>query len=86
MQSLLHAGDLLYPSLASRLYDGAQMIDALNVLDGAPEAFDERLFLTFGNHEFDKEKLADAPRLDARLEESAFTWLGSDIVWARDAA
>ncbi len=79
---LLHAGDLLFPSLLSRSYDGAQMIDVLNLLDGAPQGFDERLFLTFGNHEFDQGKLEDAPLLRSRVEESRFTWLASDIEWA----
>jgi len=82
---VLHAGDFLYPSLLSRSYDGAQMIDVLNRIDGEPEAFDERFFVTFGNHEFDKSALKHAPLLDARVEESAFTWLASDIDFAEDA-
>ncbi len=82
---LLHAGDLLYPSLLSRRYDGEQMIDVLNLLDGDPEAFDERMFVTFGNHEFDRARLEDAARLDRRLEESQFTWLGTNLRFAADA-
>ena len=75
----LHAGDLLFPSLLSRLYDGEQMIDVLNLMDGDSEAFDERMFAVFGNHEFDKDDDEDAAMLDARVEESDFYWLGSNI-------
>ena len=32
----------------------------LNTLDGDPFAFDHRLFVTFGNHEFDKRKFDQA--------------------------
>ncbi|MCA9691829.1 MAG: hypothetical protein KC636_19650, partial [Myxococcales bacterium] len=45
---LTHAGDTLYPSLLSREYDGAQMIEVLNLLDGDAAAFDERMVATFG--------------------------------------
>ena len=82
---VLHAGDFLYPSLLSRSYDGQQMIDVLNRIDGDPAGFDERFFVTFGNHEFDKSSLKDAALLDARVEESQFTWLGSDIDFAEGA-
>src|SRR6185295_477710 len=51
---MLHAGDLLFPSLLSRTFNGEQMIDVLNDLDGDPAGFDERMFAVFGNHEFDK--------------------------------
>ena len=79
---LLHAGDLLFPSLISREYKGAQMIDALNHLDGS-EAFDPRLVVTFGNHEFDD----DSPSvLTARLGESAFRWVSSNIEFAKTPA
>ena len=76
---LTHAGDTLFPSLLSREYEGAQMIEALNVLDGDAEAFDERMFITFGNHEFDKGRLEDAAVLDARVAESQFGWLGTNV-------
>ena len=81
---LLHAGDFLYPSLLSREYKGEQMVDVMNQLDGDPQAFDEKMFVTFGNHEFDKRKLKDAAQLDARIEESQFRWLGSDITFKKD--
>lgn len=83
---LAGAGDFLYPSLLSRLYDGEQVIDVMNLLDGAPEVFDARLFVTFGNHEFDRQSQRDAALVAARLEQSQFHWLGSNIVFAADAA
>jgi len=79
---LLFAGDQLYPSLLSRLYDGQQMIDVMNNLDGDHAGFDGRLVVGFGNHEFDKSSLQDAAILDARIEESQFTWLDANIRWA----
>ncbi len=81
---VLHAGDFLFPSLLSRRYHGEQMVDALNALDAGP-GFDERLLVTFGNHEFDKTKLADAPLLDRRVEESQFRWLGSNVIFKTGA-
>lgn len=82
---LLHGGDIIAPSFLSRLYQGEQMIDVLNLLDGDPDEFDHRMFATFGNHEFDHRKLGDAKILADRVRESQFTWLGSNIRFARDA-
>ncbi|REJ84593.1 MAG: bifunctional metallophosphatase/5'-nucleotidase [Acidobacteria bacterium] len=79
---LLHAGDFLYPSLLSDTYDGAQMVDLMNRLDGDPGGFDARMVVTFGNHEFEKQRLAQASLLEERIRESQFTWLGSDLEWA----
>lgn len=78
---LLHAGDMLFPSLPSRLYAGEQMIDVLNLLDGDGGAFDQRMFATFGNHEFDRDGLEDVSVLSSRIGESQFTWLDSNIEW-----
>ncbi|MCB9763055.1 MAG: 5'-nucleotidase C-terminal domain-containing protein [Alphaproteobacteria bacterium] len=75
------AGDFFYPSLQSRMYGGEQMVDVLNQLDGDPEAVDERLFVTFGNHEFDKGDCEDAANVDARLEQSQFAWLTSNVTF-----
>ncbi len=75
---LLHAGDLLYPSFASRMYDGEQMISVLDQLDGSDQT-DKRLFITFGNHEFEKRKKKDAGILAARIAQSQFTWLGGNV-------
>ncbi|MDI1450163.1 5'-nucleotidase C-terminal domain-containing protein [Polyangium sp. 6x1] len=72
---VLHAGDLLFPSLLSNRYKGGQMIEAVNRLDGR-EGNDERLFVALGNHEFDKE---DPNVLSARLAESEFRWLSSNV-------
>ncbi|WP_170319600.1 bifunctional metallophosphatase/5'-nucleotidase [Polyangium spumosum] len=79
---VLHAGDLLFPSLLSRVYKGRQMIDAMNRLDGG-EGDDGRLFVAFGNHEFDKE---DPAVLSARLAESEFRWLSSNVHFKVDEA
>ena len=81
---VLHAGDILFPSLLSRIYKGEQMIDVMNGLDGDREAFDDRFFLTFGNHEFEKGKLEQADILQSRIEESQFTWLGTDLHFKQD--
>ena len=78
---LLHAGDFLFPSFASRMYSGEQMVAVLNDLDGNPEAFDDRMIAVFGNHEFEKSKMKDAPLLDKRIEESQFLWLGGNVTF-----
>ena len=77
---LLHAGDFLSPSLASKVFKGEQMIDVLNNLDGDAKAFDSRMFVAFGNHEFDDSQCnkADAP-LNMRVDESQFTWLAANL-------
>jgi len=68
------AGDFISPSVIGTLrYDGKrirgkQMIDVLNTL-GLDWA-------VFGNHEFDYDDLAD---LQARLDESNFTWMGGNV-------
>ena len=82
---VMHAGDFLFPSLLSLQYTGEQMIDVLNLLDGDSQAFDQRMFVTFGNHEFDKAKQEDATRLDYRIEDSQFRWLGSNIEFTTGA-
>ncbi|TVQ94734.1 MAG: hypothetical protein EA397_01110 [Deltaproteobacteria bacterium] len=79
---ITHAGDALFPSLLSRVFQGEQMIDVLNSLDGNPDAFDTLMFFTPGNHEFDKAKLKDSPMLQARIDESQFLWLDTNIAWA----
>lgn len=79
-----HGGDLLAPSLLSRTYDGEQMVDVLNHLDGDPEAFDEHLFVVFGNHEFDADDMEDLALLQDRIDESDFTWLDNGIRWVQN--
>lgn len=61
-------GDTLSPSVETRTYRGAQMIDAWNAagLD----------YAVLGNHEFD---IKTNELLD-RMKESKFTWLGTNVV------
>jgi 5'-nucleotidase len=75
---LLHGGDLLYPSVMSKYLEAKPMIEVMNLLDGDAAAFDPRLVVTFGNHEFDKN---DATVLLARLGESGFQWVSSNTRW-----
>jgi len=82
---LLHAGDFLFPSFASRMYRGEQMISVMNALDGEAGRFDPRMFVTFGNHEFERPKLAEAGLLRERIEGSEFGWLGGNITFGRGA-
>jgi 5'-nucleotidase len=67
---LLHGGDFLYPSLESQLWNGLQVVEAMNYLDDlAP------LYATSGNHDFDPHTpghLIDAVRA------SRFDWLGDN--------
>jgi len=79
---VFHAGDLLFPSLLSRVFNGEQMIDVLNRLDGAPGAFDSRFFVVFGNHEFEKDKRADAVLLQRRVRDSQFRWVNGNVDFA----
>lgn len=68
---ILHGGDFLYPSLESQLWNGLQMVDAMNYLDDlAP------MYVTLGNHELDRrtpEHLINA------IEASRFDWLGDNF-------
>jgi 2',3'-cyclic-nucleotide 2'-phosphodiesterase (5'-nucleotidase family) len=82
---VLHGGDFLFPSFASRMYRGEQMISVMNALDGDAQAMDTRMFVTFGNHEFDRPRLRDAPGLLDRIETSQFRWLGGNITFKKGA-
>ena len=67
---ILHGGDFLYPSLESQLWDGLQMVDAMNFLhDVAP------LYAVAGNNEFDRRGPA---QLVAALQASDIVWLGDN--------
>jgi 2',3'-cyclic-nucleotide 2'-phosphodiesterase (5'-nucleotidase family) len=79
---VMHAGDLLFPSFLSRTFNGAQMVDVLNGLDGDPAAFDPRMFVVFGNHEFELGLLSQAPVLDRRVQESQFRWVNGNVTFA----
>lgn len=61
-------GDTLSPSVETRTYKGAQMIDAWNAI-----GLD---YSVFGNHEFD----IKTAELLARMKESRFTWLGANVI------
>jgi len=61
-------GDTLSPSVETRTYKGAQMIDAWNAV-----GID---YAVFGNHEFD---IKTAELLE-RMKESRFQWLGANVV------
>ena len=70
---LLHGGDFLYPSLESQLWDGLQIVDAMNFMDAlAP------LHVTSGNHEFDRR---GPEQLVAAIKASEFDWLGDNYVF-----
>ena len=60
-------GDTLSPSVETRTYKGAQMIDAWNAV-----GLD---YAVFGNHEFD----IKTAELLARMKESKFQWLGANV-------
>ena len=49
------------PRSKSRVFKGEQMIDAMNNLDGDPKKFDARMFVAFGNHEFDDSNCNKSP-------------------------
>lgn len=80
---LLHGGDIIAPSFPSRMYGGAQMIDVLNLMDGNSQTgrLDERMFVVFGNHEFDAESCDRETVLGKRVAESEFYWLHANIVF-----
>ena len=80
---VLHAGDFLFPSLLSGWTQGAHMVEMLNALDGAPGVHDPHMFAVFGNHEFDKSKAKHTALLQARIDQSEFQWLGSNIQFAQ---
>lgn len=82
---VLHGGDFLFPSFASRMYRGEQMIAAMNMLDGDASAFDSRMFVTVGNHEFERGKMKDAAFVDSRIEASQFRWLVANVAFRKGA-
>jgi 5'-nucleotidase len=61
-------GDTLSPSVETRTYRGAQMIDAWNAV-----GLD---YSVFGNHEFD----IKTDELLSRIKESKFVWLGANVI------
>ena len=73
---LLHAGDFLFPSVMSKYLRAQPMIRCMNLLDGDAGAFDPRMFVTFGNHEFDDR---DPGLVLGRVAQSDFRWVSSNI-------
>lgn len=73
---VLHAGDLLFPSVMSKYLRAQPMVRTLNLLDGNPCAFDPDLIVVFGNHEFDDE---DPGLLLGRVAQSDFQWVSSNV-------
>lgn len=71
---VLHGGDFLYPSLESQLWDGLQMVDAMNFVNAVAP-----LYVTAGNHEFDRR---EPDQLAAALKASEFVWVGDNIRFA----
>jgi len=68
---LLHGGDFLYPSLESQLWNGEQMVEGMNFLNGlAP------MYVVPGNHEFDRR--TPASTMNA-IRQSKFEWLADNI-------
>ena len=76
---VLHGGDALYPSVMSKYFEAKPMIEVMNLLDGDATAFDPRLVVGFGNHEFDNR---DPKILVNRLRESGFHWVASNTTIA----
>jgi len=68
---ILHGGDFLYPSLESQLWDGLQMVDAMNFLNSVAP-----LYAASGNHEFDRR---GPEQLIAAIHASEFAWLGDNF-------
>lgn len=72
---LLHGGDFLFPSVMSKYLQADAMVQVMNLLDGAPAAFDNEMMAVFGNHEFDT---PDAGVLLRRIVQSDFSWISSN--------
>jgi 5'-nucleotidase len=68
---LLHGGDFLYPSLESQLWDGLQMVDAMNFVNAVAP-----LYVTSGNHEFDRR---GPEQLVAAVNASEFVWVADNF-------
>ncbi len=81
----LHAGDFLSPSFLGRSYRGAQMIDLMNVMDGSAVqgSQDDRMFVVFGNHEFDDSHCGKVGPLPDLVAQSEFTWLASNLDFSK---
>ncbi len=81
---VLHAGDILFPSVMSKYLRAQPMVRVLNLLDGDPAAFDQNFIAVFGNHEFDDK---DPGLILGRIAQSDFSWVSSNVRYrsAKDA-
>ena len=79
---VLHAGDLLSPSVMSKYLKAEPMVQGLNLLDGDPNAFDPGLIVVFGNHEFD----ASRDIFLARMAQCDFRWVSSNVFYKAPGA
>lgn len=77
----LHGGDFLSPSILGQRYEGEQIVDIMNQINGDAETFDERFFVVPGNHEFDKAGDEGVNWFRKRVGESNFWWITSNINW-----
>ena len=74
---ILHAGDLLFPSVMSKYLEARPMVDVMNLLDGDDHAFDPALIVTPGNHELDPK---DPQILLRSVQESQFPWVSTNTI------
>jgi 5'-nucleotidase len=75
---LLHAGDLLSPSVMAKYVRSGPMIRCLNQLDGDSAGYDHKMVVTLGNHEFDGKDPAD---LLGAIAQSDFAWVSSNVFY-----
>jgi 2',3'-cyclic-nucleotide 2'-phosphodiesterase (5'-nucleotidase family) len=85
---LIHAGDFLAPSMVADAADeadkGRHMIEGMNLLNIKDGKFDDHMFVTIGNHEFDNNRCGDKHGgLRARVAESKFRWLVSNLDFSK---
>lgn len=73
---VVHGGDFLFPSVMSKYLLAQPMIQTMNLLDGSATGFDDRLLVTFGNHEFDHK---DPGVVLGRVAQSDFRWLSTNV-------
>jgi len=72
---MLHGGDFLFPSVMSKYLKADAMVRVLNLMDGDAGAFDDKLLVVFGNHEFDD---PDPGVVLGRIAQSDFAWVSSN--------
>ena len=77
---MLHAGDLLFPSVMSKYLNGEAMIRVLNLLDGDAAKMDDAMYVTLGNHELER---SDPMYMLGRVAESDFHWVSSNVHYCR---